>query len=141
MYLHTLLGRHTNELTKQILVKMRGEPLKGDWIHLVVDDLTKIGKNEEYVILIEQQTKQEFRKGVKNNVRQFTLLELNKVTEKEKNKIRNVLHTQLVKPQNYLLSNNLKSLLFNLRSNCVNGFKDNFHGCIKTTCVNFVINI
>ena len=100
--------------------------------HFIHDNLTKIGKNEEYVISIEQQTKQEFKKHVKNNVRQYTLLELNKVKEKENNKIRNVLHTQLIKPQNYLLSNKLKnkhkSLLFNLRSNFVNGFKDSFHG-------------
>ena len=132
MYLHTVLSRHEDELTRQFLDKMRGEPLKGDWIHLAIDDLNKIGKNEEYIKSIVKQTKQEFKTTVKNDVRQYTLVELNKVKQKENSKIRNVLHTQLVKPQNYLLSNKLKnkhkSLLFNLRSKCVNGFKDNFHG-------------
>ena len=70
---------------------------------------------------------------------QYTLLELNKVKEKDNSKIKNVLHTQLVKPQNYLLSNKLKnkhkSLLFNLRSNCVNGFKYIFLGMhLNYTC-------
>ena len=65
--------------------------------------------------------------------------ELNKVKEKENSKIRNVLHTQLDKPQSYLLNNSFKnkhkSLIFNLRSNCVNGFKDNFHGMYQNyTC-------
>ena len=45
--------------------KMRGEPLKGDWIHLVDDDLNKIGKNEEHVKSIEKQNKLEIKKAVK----------------------------------------------------------------------------
>ena len=77
--------------------------------NLVVADLIKIGENEEYVISIEKQTKQEFKKAVENSVRQYTLQELYKVKEKENSKIRNVLHTQLDKPQSYLLNNTFKN--------------------------------
>ena len=43
MYWHTLLKRNKEELTSQIYHAMKRNPLKDDWISLVVKDLEKIG--------------------------------------------------------------------------------------------------
>ena len=61
MYLHTLLSRQEDEITRKTLDKMRDQPLKGDWIFLVVEDLRKIGKNYVDLEPIEKQTKQEYK--------------------------------------------------------------------------------
>ena len=39
MYLHTILRRHENEITNRIYQAMKEEPIKGDWIELVKEDL------------------------------------------------------------------------------------------------------
>ena len=51
-----------------------------------------------------KQTTQEFKQTVKSRVRQFTLLESNQTKDKENSKIRNVFHTNLTRPQEYLVS-------------------------------------
>ena len=41
LYLHTILTRHENELTRQIYSAMKEAPLKDEWIHLVRKDMEK----------------------------------------------------------------------------------------------------
>jgi hypothetical protein len=47
MYLHTILRRHENEITNRIYQAMKEEPIKGDWIELVKEDLESIDMSIE----------------------------------------------------------------------------------------------
>ena len=42
LYLHTLLNRHKDEITRQVFQAMKEAPLKDDWINLVNKDLNSI---------------------------------------------------------------------------------------------------
>ena len=68
LYLHTILTRHENELTRQIYSAMKEAPLKDDWIHLVKTDTEKINHNltDEQ---IEKLSKADFKKIVKLKIR------------------------------------------------------------------------
>ena len=133
-YLHTILNRHPDEITNQIYTGMKNHPLKGDWIHLVNNDLdiTYIDKNS-----ITKFTKFQFKNIVKTKVRHscFTKLEAMKQTHM---KIKHIDHSNLNKPQSYLTSKlfneNQISCLFNLRCRSMNVFRDNFHSHNKSIC-------
>ena len=45
LYLQTILQRHESELTRQIYNAMREYPIKDDWIHLVIKDISDINLN------------------------------------------------------------------------------------------------
>ena len=44
MYWFNIVKRHKKELIRQIYDAMKNTPAKGDWIHLLEDDLKKVGK-------------------------------------------------------------------------------------------------
>ena len=44
MYWFNIVKRHKKELIRQIYHAMKNTPAKGDWIHLLEDDLKKVGK-------------------------------------------------------------------------------------------------
>ena len=108
---------------------MKEEPLKDYWIHLVEQDKKDININisDEQ---IEAFSRYEFKKLIKPKVRSSLFVELERVKQGH-SKVKNIIHTQTKYPQNYLtdskFSNKETSLLFNLRSQCVNEFRSNFY--------------
>ena len=46
-YLHTIPRRHKQEITYKIYKAMQEDPTKGDWIHLVKEDLESIDMSIE----------------------------------------------------------------------------------------------
>jgi hypothetical protein len=129
MYLHTILKRHEDELTYKIYQNMKLNPLKDDWINLIISDLNMIEMTLDQEDEIRKFTKNDFKSIVKEKVRKFAFNIL-EITKSSHSKVKNILHTNLVKPQEYitsnLFSNKQSSLLFNLRSKCVNEFNGNF---------------
>ena len=109
---------------------MTEDPTKGDWIHLVKEDLESIDMSIEDEEKIEIMTEEEFKKIVKEKIRQVAFKELEE-TKASHEKVRTIIHSDLKKPQGYLseprLDNKEKSILFNLRSRSINEFRDNFH--------------
>ena len=97
-------------------------PLKNDWIHLLYKDLKKfdIHMSDEAISLLR---KQEFRKIVKSNMRKYVFTDLENI-QKGHSKVRDITHFGLKYPQPFLtnphFNNKQTSLLFNLRSSCVN---------------------
>jgi hypothetical protein len=129
MYLYTLVTREEDELTNKIYQSMKANPLKGDWIHLVNEDLKLINMPVEIESSIKQMSKKDFKQIVQAKVRKAAFEKL-KLAKLGHSKVNNISHIGLMKPQEYitsnLLSNKQSSLLFNLRSKCVNEFKSNF---------------
>ena len=117
---------------------MRSDPCKDDWINLVKEDLDAMGMSLDNEADIAKITKQEFKKFVKQKVRENTFTKLKEVKEGH-TEVKDIVHTNFDKPQAYitssLLDNKEKALLFNLRSKSVNEYKDNFtHKYNNTTC-------
>ena len=129
LYLQTILQRHESELTRQIYDAMKEEPLKDDWIHLVNKDMVDINLNLSDD-QISKLSKREFKIIVKSKMRNFSYIEFERVKQGH-SKVKHIYHSDLKKPQPYLkderFSNKETSLLFNLRSQCVNEFKANFY--------------
>ena len=73
----------------------------------------------------------QYKVYIKEKVRDFTFLSVSKLKGKHK-KVENLVYQDLKTPQKYLtdpkFSNSMVSLLFNMRCNTVDTFKDNFHG-------------
>ena len=124
LYLQTILHRHKDELIRQIYDAMKVDPIKDDWIHLVVKDISDIGLN-----LSDDQigslSKNEFKNIVKSKMRSFTHAEFERVKQGH-SKVKHISHKDLKKPQPYLMdamfNNTETSLLFNLRSQSHYGF-------------------
>ena len=72
LYFHTLLKRHDSEITKRIFKAMEKEPLKDDWINLLIKDLEKINLTLEDTNAIKELEKTNFKKLVKKNMRLST---------------------------------------------------------------------
>ena len=129
LYHHEILYRSDSELIKQIYCAMKEAPLKDDWVHLVLKDMSNISLNLTDS-QIAQLSKQEYRKLVKTKVRKYCFNNLETIKSGH-SKVKDILHCDLKKPQGYLLStlfsNKQSALLFNLRSQCVNEFKSNFY--------------
>ena len=133
LYLHEILRRPENELIVQIYTAMKESPLKDDWIYLIYKDMKKfdICLSDESISLL---TKQEFKKIVKSKMRKYVFTVLESIKQGH-SKVRDIQHYGLKYPQPFLTSalfnNKQTSLLFNLRSSCVNEFKANF---FPSTC-------
>ena len=130
MYWYNIVKRHKGELISQVYNAMKANPIKGDWIHLVVDDLNKMDMsldNEKHVL---KMTKSEFKDIVKDKITEYSLREQEK-RKRLHSKVKDVKHEELTKPEKYLTNNNitykLSSLIFNLRCKGQTEFKANFH--------------
>ena len=130
IYWHTLIRREKEELTSQVYNAMKDNPLKGDWIFSLQEDLEKIGLSLQDELHISKLSKHTFKKTVKEKIRELSLTELELVKSTHE-KVKFIVHSNIEKPQEYLtsgmFSNAQKSILFNLRSRCESNFKDNFH--------------
>ena len=123
-YLHTILNRNDTELTKKIYNAQKLDPVKGDWVTLVKEDLEtiEIHLSEEEIVKTK---KTHFKKLVRKYVKDAVFKKL-KDMQKEHTKIKDIKYDSF-KIQPYLVSDTLNpeqtALLFNLRANTVNGFK------------------
>ena len=128
LYLHNILSRHEDELVRRVYCAMKNSPLKGDWCNTVIQDMENIGLtlSEE---AISQTSISVFKTIVKSKMRQHVLDELNNI-KMDHSKVNCIVHSDLKSPQKYLtssiLSNEQKSLLFNLRCKSQNDFLSNF---------------
>ena len=129
LYLKTILDREEHEITKQVYVAMKTKPYKGDWYNLIKEDFEKIGLeiNEETIKATDKDT---FKKLIKSSVWNvfFQELQAKKLTH---TKVKDISYSGSRAPEKYLTNpkfdNNMRSLLFNLRSQSVNEFQNNFH--------------
>lgn len=69
LYYHTIMKRHKNELTREIFTAMKENPSKGDWIHLLKEDLEEISIDIENKAATESLTKEQFKEIVKSKIR------------------------------------------------------------------------
>ena len=108
----------------------KDNPSKGDWIHIIKEDmeLIKLNMNENKISLLY---KNEFKKHVKICVTSASFQAL-RANQEEHIKVKHIKYNDF-KIQPYLASEMFSyeeaSTLFNMRANTVNGFKKCFPKC------------
>jgi hypothetical protein len=126
-YLHNIVNRGSNELVKRVYDAQKLNPTKGDWSNIVKDDMAKIGLeiNETEMNVV---SKKQFQSIVKRHVKSAAFKSLLE-TQSKHIKVRNIIYKEF-KMQSYLedgkYSTEQASMLFNMRANTVNGYKDCF---------------
>ena len=118
LYLQTILRRNKKELISKVHCAMKENPIKGDWILKVLEDLTSLGtsldKEEENII---EMTKDCFKRNLKEDITKIALTNLEDL-KKGHYKVRRIKHLNLNQPQPYIVSNKFsnkeKTLIFNL---------------------------
>ena len=129
-YLKTLLMRNNEELTKRILSKQFDNPTPGDFVELVKDDFTKIGKLYDKTMedFIMQTNEKAFKPFIKNLVKNAAFEALMKIQQKH-TKVNHLRYDEF-KCQEYLtsgiFSNEEISILSSLRSHTLRSIKSNF---------------
>jgi hypothetical protein len=135
IYLKTILSRHNDEVTKKVYLAMKANPYKGDWYYQVQADLQKFGivMNEQE---IEETDLPTFKKTIKTCVWNAFFKEMQAV-KLTHTKVKHIPYSGERKPQSYLtnkkFNNEMCSVLFNLRCESTNQFKDNFHSIYGKT--------
>ena len=128
-YLQTILKRTENEIIWKVYTAQKDAPTKGDWVNLVEDDMKLLSMDISDKAIAEM-SHDEFKDIVKKSIKNHALDEL-KSLQKGHKKVKHICFEHLVSPQDYLtsslFSNKLKSLLFNLRCECVKTIRNNFH--------------
>ena len=131
-YLHTLLNRSDNELTKKIYMAQKKLPIKGDWAQKVWEDMEKVqlGIEENDIMKIK---KSAFKNLVRKQVRTAVFSSL-KVTQSSHIKVSAIKYPDFI-TQPYLKSQDLtfeeSSTIFNIRANTVNGYKTCFQSIYR----------
>ena len=128
-YLQTILQRSEGELIRRVYVAMKENPLEGDWCQLVEHYFREANLNISND-QIRQMDPTQYKKLIKSSVRDLAFIYF-KERQAGHQKGRLLEHENLLKPQKYLITNQLTnkqiSLLFNLRCQVVRGIQDNFH--------------
>ena len=128
-YFQTILKRDEKEVTKRIYRAQKKNPIPGDWVLLIEQDMIKyeIQLDEDQITSMDAKS---FKDMVKYKVRKRAFSELSTI-QMEHTKVQNIEYFGLHGPQKYLTSklfnNKKRRLLYNLRCRSVNGIKDNFH--------------
>ena len=104
MFLHYLLTRDDEELTSKVLKAQMNDPIKGDWVGTVKQDLSEFSFPLNFEV-IKLTKKEAFKKMVKNACMKVTLAYLLKEKE-DKSKMINLEYKEL-KIQKYLTSDKL----------------------------------
>jgi hypothetical protein len=129
LYWQNILKRGNQELINQVYTAMKNEPLKGDWIHTLKEDLKKIKMSIDDEKTVLATSKNDFKADVKASMWSASFAEIEEIKSTH-TKVKDIVHTESRTPQQYLtsgiFSNAQKSILFNLRSRCENNFKSNF---------------
>ena len=125
-FLHTIIRRDDEELTKRILIAQLDNPCDGDFAKIVKKDCATIGIPFD-MAYVGSSSKEVFRKLVKNKIRAAALEYLKSIQQKH-TKVKDIIYTNL-ETQPYLrsplFSNPETKLLFALRSRTAD-FKANF---------------
>ena len=128
-YLQTILKRSNDEIIRKVYTAQKSNPSKGDWINLVQEDMRIIGLDISDRD-IEEMDINKYKDMVKKMVRKQALHELKSIQKGHK-KVKHIPFRQLVTPQEYLtsnmLTNKMKSLLFNIRCESLKTIRNNFH--------------
>ena len=107
---------------------MKADPLPRDWYRLVQEDfeLVNLQINEDQIINLNPT---QYKSLIKGKMRDAAYIKLKEI-QAGHDKGRSTHHENLLKPQQYLLSNKItntqKALLFNLRCDSVRGIRQNF---------------
>ena len=108
---------------------MKNKPYKGDWIHLVVKDFQKISVEMDETV-IKNTELGNYKSLIKESVWNAFFIELQEIKLKHI-KVRHIQYENTRTPQKYLtngkMDNKSTSLLYNLRCQSTNEFKDNQH--------------
>ena len=72
IYLHAILKRHENELTKRVYISQKQSPAKGDFYNLVKKDYETIGEALDKAE-ITAKSKDEHKNNIKSKIRKATL--------------------------------------------------------------------
>ena len=80
LYFKTIVTRSDMELTRRVFNDQRDDPVKGDWVNILKEDFNFIGEeiNEEDA---KSTSKFEYKKKIKNMVRQKVFENLKQVKE------------------------------------------------------------
>ena len=123
-YLHNILSKKDDELIKRIYQAQKKDPCKGDWCELVQSDMDMVEINMDDNT-IRNMSKKVFKAYVKKCVKSAAFQNLRNL-QSGHTKVKNIEYS---KPslQPYLCSESFtseeSSLLFNMRANCINGYK------------------
>ena len=88
------MKRPKTELIREVFSAMKEEPVKGDWIHLLKEDLIDFGIEIENEDCIESLSKEQFKNIVKKKAREVAWKQLEE-TKSENEKLKNTIHTDL----------------------------------------------
>ena len=125
LYLHTIVNRNDDELTKKVYNTQKECPTKGDFCELVREDLRLIGLEEDS---ISNYSKSSFKKAVKAAINEKALAYLQEL-QKAHSKVNKIEYTKMhIQPYltSPIFSNIEARLLFKIRSgfiNCKSNFK------------------
>ena len=128
IYLHTILRRHDNEITKKVYLCQKNSPVPGDWCQMVSNDFNKMGihMTDEH---IAQMHEGDYKKLIKNKVYHTAFEELELLKEGH-SKVSENIYTNLNHIQPYFTNRKLThrqiSIMFSLRSKTLRGIKTNF---------------
>ena len=75
-YWHTILRRPATELIREIYNAMKENPMKGDWILLLKDDLEKVGLTLDDEATISGLTKGQFKSQIKKKIKELSVLKV-----------------------------------------------------------------
>ena len=97
-YWQNILKRHNEELIVQVYNAMKNDPLKGDWIHTLKEDLQKINMSIDDEKTVRGTNTTDFKAEVKVRMRSASFKELEKLKEKH-TKVKQIVHMESNKPQ------------------------------------------
>ena len=119
-YLHTILTRSDNEVTKRVLIAQKESPTKGDFFNLVQEDYNKIGEILD-IQQIENTSKERHKRYIKSKI-SISAFRYLKEKQSKHSKVKDIIYQKL-EMQNYmkspLFTNEEVSLLFAIRSRAI----------------------
>ena len=123
-YLHNIVSKTDDELTKRVYEQQKKDPCKGDWCELVEKDMDMVNLDMDKNS-IKDMPKQDFKNHVRKFVRSAAFSTLKDV-QSSHTKVKNISYPKF-SLQPYLASDTFSSeessLLFNMRADTVNAFK------------------
>ena len=130
-YLHTILTRSNNEVTKRVLIAQKESPTKGDFFNLVQEDYNKIGEILD-IQQIENTSKERHKRYIKSKI-SISAFRYLKEKQSKHSKVKDIIYQKL-EMQNYmkspLFTNEEVSLLFAIRSmaiDCKINFRNKYN--------------
>ena len=128
IYLHTILKRNTDELTKKVYLCQKSSPLPGDWCQLVTEDFRNIDLHmtDDH---IEKMHISEYKKIIKERTHDAAFKELQAMKEGH-SKVSDNVYKDFKNIQPYFKNKNISnrqiSIMFSLRSKTVRNIRTNF---------------